>query len=61
MYTQPGVLEVTGESHCASGKLIVARIGRTGGCGRPLGEHVVEWKLLRVCFADRHESRAKEK
>ena len=48
-YTQPEVLEVTGESHCASGKLIVARIGRTGGRGRSLGEHVVVWKLLGVC------------
>ena len=29
---------MTREGHCASGKLIVACVGRTGGLSRPLGE-----------------------
>ena len=43
---------------CASGMLSVARVGRSGGRGRPLGQYVVEWKLMRVCWADRNDSRA---
>ena len=45
------------ESHGASGKVIVKRIGRTGGRGRPLGQYVMTWKLMRVSWADRHDSR----
>ena len=45
---------MTGESHCASGKLIVSRIERTGRRGRPLSPHVEAWRLMRVCWADRH-------
>ena len=45
-YIQPGVLEVTGTSHCACCKLIVAGIGRTGGRGRPLGGMEVDARLL---------------
>ena len=45
---------MTGESHCASGKLIVVRIERTGGRGRPLSPHVEAWRFMRVCWADRH-------
>ena len=48
-YTQSGVLEVTVESHCASGKLIVERNGRSGGRGKPLAQYVVKWKLMHVC------------
>ena len=44
------------ESHRVSGKLIVKRIGRTGGCGEPLGHYMVKWKLLLVCWADGHDS-----
>ena len=46
---------------CNDHKLIVARIGRTGGRRKPLGRYVVEWRMMRVCWADRHESRAKER
>ena len=44
------------ESHGASGKLIVKRIERTSVCGDPLGHYMVKWKLLRVCWADGHDS-----
>ena len=45
---------MTGESHCASGKLIVVRTERSGGRGRPLSPHVEAWWFMRVCWADRH-------